>query len=210
MGLNLSISGNAGVASAVVNYTGTASGSVTADASGNYIITGLNNGSYTLTPTLSGYIFVPTSQLVVLSNTNATGINFSLGSPPDILVPLPFSKRTSASVAVFACIGVAAPAPVGAAQFTTNAATIAALQLSYAQLVVEYQILRHQDTANNRADLYAAINNAVTTVSTLNTTLSTLSATGDAGVVLQQMQIVVANALVALKLVQEGENGTPF
>jgi hypothetical protein len=53
------ISGNTGVGSAVVAYSGTASGTVTANSSGAYSIPGLSNGTYQLTPSLSGYVFTP-------------------------------------------------------------------------------------------------------------------------------------------------------
>lgn len=80
-----SISGSAGVAGATVSYTGTSSGSVTADGSGNYTIPGLANGSYTITPSLAGYTFSPTSQSETISGSNITGVNFTatpLPPPP--------------------------------------------------------------------------------------------------------------------------------
>lgn len=73
------ISGNAGVANALVSYSGTASGSVTADGSGNYTIGGLNDGSYVITPSLNGYTFSPTIQNETLAGANITGVNFTAG-----------------------------------------------------------------------------------------------------------------------------------
>jgi hypothetical protein len=73
----LSISGNAGVASATVSYSGAAVGSVTADGSGNFSITGLNSGSYVVTPSLSGYVFTPTSHSEILVTSNISGVNFT-------------------------------------------------------------------------------------------------------------------------------------
>jgi hypothetical protein len=61
------ISGNAGIAGATVSYAGTSSGSVVADGSGNYLIYGLANGSYVVTPTKTGYTFSPTGQNVTTS-----------------------------------------------------------------------------------------------------------------------------------------------
>ena len=72
-----SISGNAGVAGATVSYSGAASGSVVAGAGGVYSIPGLAPGSYTITPSLSGYTFSPTSQNETVSNANITGVNFT-------------------------------------------------------------------------------------------------------------------------------------
>jgi len=118
-------------------------------------------------------------------------------------IRLPFSKRMTAAAAVFACLAIASPR--GAQQLTTIPATIAALALSYAQLIKIYPALIHQDTANNLVDLYAAIGLAVIAVGALNTTLQAMSASGDAGVQLRQMQIVVANALSTLNNVQADE-----
>jgi hypothetical protein len=77
----LSISGtispvSAGDGASVV-LTGAVSASVTADASGNFTFGSLPNGSYVVTPSHAGFVFTPSSKAVVLSGTNATGINFS-------------------------------------------------------------------------------------------------------------------------------------
>jgi hypothetical protein len=60
-----------------VNLTGTSTGSVIADASGNYIFTGLLTGSYTVTPSKSGFTFTPASQNVTVNTANVTAVNFS-------------------------------------------------------------------------------------------------------------------------------------
>jgi hypothetical protein len=70
------VSGNAGVADAVVNYSGISSGSVTADGSGNYSITGLADGNYAITPTLTDTVFTPASRNVTVSGANVSGVNF--------------------------------------------------------------------------------------------------------------------------------------
>jgi hypothetical protein len=79
------ISGNAGVGNAVVNYTGTSSGSVTANSSGAYSIPGLASGTYQLTPSLSGYKFTPST--ISVPFTGNTTENFtaavSTWSQPD-------------------------------------------------------------------------------------------------------------------------------
>ena len=64
------ISGPGG-AGATVNLTGASTATTTADSSGNYSFTGLVNGSYTVTPTNTGYVFAPTSQAVTISGANA-------------------------------------------------------------------------------------------------------------------------------------------
>jgi hypothetical protein len=68
------ISGNAGVAGATV-AAGTAS--TTADGSGNYALTSLVAGGYTVTPSKSGCTFTPTSQSVTLVAANVAGVDFT-------------------------------------------------------------------------------------------------------------------------------------
>jgi hypothetical protein len=70
------ITGNAGVAGATVSFTGTMSGSVTADGSGNYSIS-VMSGTYTIIPSKAGYSFSPTSRVVAVSGSNVTGVNFT-------------------------------------------------------------------------------------------------------------------------------------
>ena len=71
------ISGNCGLASATVSYSGAASGAVLADGAGNFSISGLGNGFYTVTPSASGYIFSPSYSPQTVSNANVPGVNFS-------------------------------------------------------------------------------------------------------------------------------------
>ena len=75
-----SISGtvSGAVASAVtVSLTGAATASTTSDASGNYNFTGLSNGTYTVTPSKSGYTFTPASFVATISNANVGAVNFT-------------------------------------------------------------------------------------------------------------------------------------
>jgi hypothetical protein len=114
--------------------------------------------------------------------------------PTKGFIPLPFTQRTTAAVAVFAAIQIAAPA--GAQQFVVgNAVPTAALQLEYSQLLANYTILRQQDIVNQRAVLVAAVADAVIIVGNLNTTLAGMTASGDEGVLLLHMQNVVRGAL---------------
>ncbi len=100
----LSISGSAGVSGATVSYSGTASGSVTADGSGNYTIPNLLNGSYTITPSKIGYTFSPTNSNQTVNGADITGVNFtatpivvSVYSVPDCRVA-PFGPNASRTV----------------------------------------------------------------------------------------------------------------
>jgi hypothetical protein len=119
------------------------------------------------------------------------------------MVPLSFSKRLTASAAVFPCIFIASPQ--GAQMFSQTVATTSALALEYAELTNVYPLLRQQDVPNQQEVLYANIATATTIVAALNTTIQTIMAQSTAGFVIRGMQIVVANALASLKRVQFDE-----
>ena len=65
------ISGSGGNG-ATVSLSGAATASTTADSSGSYSFSGLANGSYTVTPSHSGFTFSPVSQNATLSAANVT------------------------------------------------------------------------------------------------------------------------------------------
>jgi hypothetical protein len=73
------ISGTGGAGATVV-LSGTSSATTTADASGNYTFTGVFGGSYSVTPSNPNYVFSPGIQNVTISQSDATGINFTV--PP--------------------------------------------------------------------------------------------------------------------------------
>jgi len=60
-----------------VTLSGASAATVTTTSSGNYSFTGLANGSYTVTPTLAGNSFSPTSLAVSVSDADVTGQNFT-------------------------------------------------------------------------------------------------------------------------------------
>ena len=73
-----SISGMIGNgAGASLRIAGAASATTMADGSGNYSFTGLTNGSYSVTPTRTGFSFTPSSQDVTVSGANVAGVNFT-------------------------------------------------------------------------------------------------------------------------------------
>jgi hypothetical protein len=189
-----------------VFLTGAATRSIVASG-GSYSFSGLSAGVYVVTPVLAGFTFSPPFAVATLTTfTLLVTVNFASAAgpiPPAPKLPIPFSKRTTASVAVFDCIFIASPQ--GAQKLTTAALTIAALQLVYAQLVTVYAVLRHQDTANNRIDLYAAIATALIAVANLQFTINAMTATGDAALVLTGMQSVAASAFTSLQKVVADE-----
>jgi hypothetical protein len=76
-----SISGTISPASngsgATLTLGGATSAKTTADGSGNFSFTGLANGTYTVTPSRTGYTFTPTSQTAGVNGVNVTGESFS-------------------------------------------------------------------------------------------------------------------------------------
>lgn len=68
---------------ASVSITGAGSASTTADANGNYTVSGLVNGAYTVTPSKAGFTFTPVNRSVSISGSNMSGINFTGASTTD-------------------------------------------------------------------------------------------------------------------------------
>ena len=74
---SFSISGTiTGGSGATVTLSGAARSSTTANNSGNFSFSGLANGSYTITPSETGFTFSPASQAVTVNGANVTGISF--------------------------------------------------------------------------------------------------------------------------------------
>ena len=81
--LTYNISGNvsgATTSGVTITLTGTGSNSITTDAGGNYSFSGAANGSYTITPSKTGYTFSPASRSITVNNANVTGQNFTATS----------------------------------------------------------------------------------------------------------------------------------
>lgn len=81
----------------------TSVGSATTLASGAYSISGLPNGSYTLTPSKSGYSFTPGSSAVAVNNTNITGQNFTGTASGSTSVLACKSPDTTLSAGLYTC-----------------------------------------------------------------------------------------------------------
>ena len=64
-------------AGATVVLSGQSSATTMADGSGNYSFVGLANGSYTISPSKSGYTFSPASLTASISGANVSGENFT-------------------------------------------------------------------------------------------------------------------------------------
>jgi|GEM_PF-6503273 hypothetical protein len=59
--------------------------STTADASGNYIFSGLTNGAYTITPSSPTAGFTPFSQSVTVNGSNVSGVNFTAAATSNLV-----------------------------------------------------------------------------------------------------------------------------
>jgi len=71
------ISPAAGGAGATVTLSGVTSSTTTANSSGNYTFSGLSNGTYAVSPSLTGYTFSPNVQSATVNGANVTGVNFT-------------------------------------------------------------------------------------------------------------------------------------
>ncbi|MBV8551247.1 MAG: hypothetical protein JOY54_08090 [Acidobacteriaceae bacterium] len=79
-----SVSGSIGPSSAIagttIGLTGSATASVAPDSSGNFVFSNLNNGTYTITASNTGFTFAPTNQVVTIGGGNISDVDFT-GTP---------------------------------------------------------------------------------------------------------------------------------
>jgi hypothetical protein len=68
--------GGTPLAGVTMKLSGAATATTSTDNNGNYSFTGLANGSYTITPSKSGYKFSPKSKTVKVNNKSVTNVNF--------------------------------------------------------------------------------------------------------------------------------------
>lgn len=121
---------------------------------------------------------------------------------------IPFTRRTSTSVAVFAAIFAASPQ--GAQMYANNTTQLGSLALSYAQLVATYRTLLDQDQANNEVVLDANIATAVTQLTALNATMQSITPTValQDSFTLAHLQLVVYNGLQQATAAQNAAGDT--
>ena len=70
-------SNSTGLAGVTVSLSGESTAETTTDSSGNYSFTGQSNGDYTVTPSLSGYVFSPSDPVITISHRDEAGIDFT-------------------------------------------------------------------------------------------------------------------------------------
>src|SRR5271170_1834840 len=98
----------AGGSGATIKLSGAASASTTADSSGAFSFSGLANGTYTLTPSRTGYTFSPTSQNVTVNGANVTsGVNFTATANPTYSISGTISPTAGGSGATVTLSGAA-------------------------------------------------------------------------------------------------------
>jgi hypothetical protein len=93
----LTISGSISPASlgsgATIALGGTASAITTVDSSGNYSFSDLSNGSYTLTPSKTGFTFSLSSQTVTANGSNIPGVNFTASAAATPSGPIVINRQ---------------------------------------------------------------------------------------------------------------------
>jgi hypothetical protein len=60
-----------------MTLSGAATRTTTTDANGNYSFTGFNDGTFTVTPSKTGFTFTPVNRTVTINNADVTGVNFT-------------------------------------------------------------------------------------------------------------------------------------
>jgi hypothetical protein len=92
------ITPTAGGSGATVTLSGPAAANTTTDTSGSYTFSGLANGTYTVTPSNTGYAFTPVSQSVTINGTNQVGVNFLAAVQTGHSVTLTWIASTTSTV----------------------------------------------------------------------------------------------------------------
>jgi plastocyanin len=88
-----------GLSGVTMALTGASSDNVITVASGNYAFTGLDNGSYTITPSRTGFTFSPTDNTQTVSGADITGVNFTVTATQSALaVTCPASGTTNVTI----------------------------------------------------------------------------------------------------------------
>jgi alpha-galactosidase len=79
----------------LMTLTGDTTSSVVSDRNGNYLLAGLPNGTYTVTPSKPGHVFQPSSKTVTIADANQSAQDFSHSYDPATTVTIPFGSGNS-------------------------------------------------------------------------------------------------------------------
>ena len=111
-------------AGTTITVSGTATASANADAAGNFVVTGLPNGSYTVTAAKSGYTFTPVSQARSINGADVTDVDFTAAQAPiSVAITAP---TAGATVANTFSISATASGGVAGVQFKVDGANVGA------------------------------------------------------------------------------------
>jgi hypothetical protein len=134
----------------------------------------------------------------------------TMPNPTPPYLNLPFSKRTTTAVTIFAAMQAAKQAysTLGVAQGEITTAQAIALRLQNAQLFVLYRKVIHQDVPNQAEVLAGIITSAVTTITALNETMQSIEPTFVTQTEVSMLQILTANALAQITNVEFVEQGS--
>jgi plastocyanin len=84
-----------------MELSGPISATTITDANGNYTFTGLDNGSYTIIPIKTGFIFSPRSSDQTVGGANITAVNFIATELSAQMVDCPPSGTTNVTIQDF-------------------------------------------------------------------------------------------------------------
>jgi hypothetical protein len=121
-------SGGNGLAGVTLT-AGTAS--ATTNGAGAYTIAGLANGTYTVTPTLTGYSFTPGSSSQTVTGANVTGVNFSaISQSPSVSASSPASgPRAGGTVVTIVGQNFTSPATVSFGGVSGSVQSVSSTQI---------------------------------------------------------------------------------
>jgi plastocyanin len=95
-------SNGSGLSDVTMDLSGASSATTITDANGNYTFTGLDNGSYTVTPSRTGFTFSPTSSPQTVSGADITAVNFiTTAGLSALIVQCPQSGTTNVTIQDF-------------------------------------------------------------------------------------------------------------
>ncbi len=113
-------SGGSGLSDVAMILSGAGAATATTGANGNYIFSGLANGSYTITPNKTGFTFSPTSSSQTVSGGNIVNFNFATTSSQAQIVACPPSGTANLTIQDFSFTPPAVTVSVGGIAKWTN------------------------------------------------------------------------------------------
>ena len=169
--LSGTISPTAGGNGATLTLSGAASATTAADSSGNYMFSGLPNGTYAIAPSHSGFTFVPSSQSTTVNGANVAGVNFTDNAAPvaPTISTQPVNQAVTAGQAATFTVAAAGTAPLSY-QWQKNGVNLAGATLaSYTAPATT--------TSDNGASFDVVVSNTAGSVTSSAATLTVTAAT---------------------------------